>query len=163
QAGLEEQFKKITEASKAASAEAKNFVDRLKEQAATLGKTRAEAETYRASQQTLTGAQREGVDASIAQIAAHDRMQQTLVMVGTGAQLFKLLGNEIYEAARQGSSLEELLPMIADKFSQFADGVNKTELARALLGRAGERLIPLLNQGASGFAAAAREAKEFGA
>src|SRR5882762_8832091 len=81
QADLESQFKKTTEASKAASAEAKNFVDRLKEQAATLGRTRAETETYRASQQTLTAAQREGVNASIAQIAAHDRQQQLLVLL----------------------------------------------------------------------------------
>lgn len=81
--------------------------------------------------------------------------------VGDGAQLFRLLGREIESAVKSGGSIEQLLPMMADRFARFADGPNKAALAIALFGRAGEQLIPELNKGAAGFAAAAREAEQF--
>jgi hypothetical protein len=242
QKGLAEQFKGSGDAAKRSAAEAEAFVRRLKEEADTLGRTRAQVEQYRASQLSLTDAQRRSVDASIAAIAAHDRKAQALASLrslavtataavtayagatvfavkaiideaaelhnlsqslgistaslsayryqmslagvsneefnlamrtlakniseaqsglGDGAELFKLLGNELHEAARRGASFEQLLPMLADKFAEFADGPNKAALAMALFGRAGERMIPMLNQGAEGFRAAAREAEEF--
>ncbi|OGA16473.1 MAG: hypothetical protein A3I63_01970 [Betaproteobacteria bacterium RIFCSPLOWO2_02_FULL_66_14] len=81
--------------------------------------------------------------------------------VGDGAQLFKLLGKEAEDAAKRGAPLEALLPLMADAFSRFADGPNKAALAIAFFGRTGEAMIPVLNQGAAGFNAAAKEAAEF--
>jgi len=82
--------------------------------------------------------------------------------VGDGAALFGLLGKQIQSAVQSGASIEQLLPMIADKFASFADGPNKAALAVALFGRAGEQLIPELNKGAAGFREAAKEAEKFG-
>jgi hypothetical protein len=83
--------------------------------------------------------------------------------VGDGSALFRLLGKDIDGAVRSGASIEKLLPMIAERFSQFADGPNKAALAMALFGgRIGEQLIPELNKGVKGFRDAAAEAQEFG-
>lgn len=241
---LAEQTRRTNESSKAAAEESRRFVERLKEQAETVGKTRAEAERYRASQLSLTEAQRRSVDVSVRQIEAYDRKQQALRFVGRaaaaatvlilgygaavaastkgtidqaaalhnvsqtygiatetlsayqyqmklagvgqaefslgmkalaknisearggsgdGATIFKLLGKDIESAVRSGASMQELLPLLADRFASFADGPNKAALAMATFGgRVGEQLIPELNKGAAGFRAAAREAAEFG-
>lgn len=243
QAALEGQLKQTAAAAKSTSDEAARFVARLKEEAETIGKTRAEMERYRMGQLGLSAAQRDSAEISIEEVQAYERKSQAMNTAsgialaggaailayatstalavkhiidesaqlhnlsqslgvsaeglsgyryamslasvsneefemgmktlakniseaqsgaGDGAALFKLLGDNIYQAARQGQSLEQILPMLADAFSKFADGPNKTALALALFGRAGERMIPLLNQGAAGFRAAAEEAKEFG-
>jgi len=53
---------------------AQRFVERLKEQAATLGMTREEIQRYEASQIKLTDAQRANVNAMLEQIEAHQRI-----------------------------------------------------------------------------------------
>lgn len=243
QAKLNDELGKGAAQSKTSAAEARNFVERLKEQADTAGKTKTELERYRASQQSLTEAQKASVEQSLKQIQAFDEKQQTLATlrtsvavvttavlayagalaigvkgtidsaanlynlsqslgvtaealsvyryqsslagianeefavgmkllarniseaqggVGDGAAIFRVLGVEIEAAARRGASIEQLLPLIAERFSQFADGPNKTALALALFGRTGERLIPFLNQGASGMAELKLEAERLG-
>lgn len=242
---LTEQTRKTGESAKAAAEESKRFVERLKEQAETMGKGGAGLERYRASQLSLTDAQKKSVDASLAQIQAYDKKQQALQFVsraaavatvaiiaygtavaigvkntidqaaalhnlsqsygvsvetlsayryqmnlagisqeeftfgikalvkniaearagtGDGAALFKLLGKDIESAVRSGASLDVLVPQIAQKFSSWTDGINKTALAMAFFGgRIGEKLIPELNKGAEGFRAAAREAEQMAA
>ena len=56
----------------------------------------------------------------------------------------------------------QLLGAVADKFAGFADGANKSALAQKLFGDAGDRLIPLLNNGSAGLRAMADEADRFG-
>jgi hypothetical protein len=57
------------------------------------------------------------------------------------------------------TQLGELMPELAERFSQFRDGSNKAALAAALLGEeAGPRLIPLLNRGREAIEAWSRAA-----
>jgi len=48
-------------------------------------------------------------------------------------------------------STDDALLQISERFSQLADGTNKTAIAISLFGRSGAQLIPLLNGGAEGF------------
>lgn len=56
----------------------------------------------------------------------------------------------------------ELFGAVAEKLSKMEDGARKTAIAQELLGKSGAELIPLLNAGADGLAAAAEEARKFG-
>jgi hypothetical protein len=51
---------------------------------------------------------------------------------------------------------------IAQKISGFADGAEKAAVATAIFGKAGQQLIPMLNQGADGLEAARKEAEALG-
>lgn len=240
---LREEFGKTNDQAKRNAEESRRFVDGLKEQASTLGKTKTEIERYRASQLELTDAQKKSVDASLRQIEVYDRKQQQLQYVtrwasaagvaivalgvataaaaksaideadelnklsqslatsteelsayryqmelagvsnmefaigmrtlsqrvaeaqagvGEGAEAFRVLGPAVADAARRGEPLAVLLPKIADSFAGFDDSTNKTATSLALFGRAGERLIPTLNQGAAGIAQARTEAERLG-
>jgi hypothetical protein len=66
------------------------------------------------------------------------------------ATAFRLLGVSFKDAAGNALGIGQVLPQIADKFANSADGANKTAIAVQLFGRAGEQMIPLLNKGAAG-------------
>lgn len=58
---------------------------------------------------------------------------------------------------------EDALKAVAQRFSEFRDGSNKTAFAVALFGeRIGPKLIPFLNQGADGLEALTEEARKLG-
>ena len=62
-----------------------------------------------------------------------------------------------------GLPLDQTLGRIADRFSQFADGLNKTAIASALFGsRMGGDLIPLLDKGSAGLAELRQRADDTG-
>src|SRR5688572_23004672 len=94
QKGLGDQFGKTSEQAKRAADESKRFVDRLKEEAATIGRGRTEIERYRAGTLQLTEAQKKSTDASIAEIAAYDRKQQTMqfLRIATAAVTTAIVG-----------------------------------------------------------------------
>jgi len=75
-------------------------------------------------------------------------------------------GNKVFDRIgldpKQFRDTETLLRAIAQRFSEVEDGAAKTAAATDLFGRAGVRLIPLLNQGAAGFDQFAREAEDLG-
>lgn len=62
----------------------------------------------------------------------------------------------------QKLNTEDRLRTIADAFSKFEDGPNKSAAAIEIFGRAGLELIPLLNKGAAGFDEARARAEELG-
>lgn len=68
---------------------------------------------------------------------------------GTKAQkdAFEALGISIKDANGNIRPTIDLFRDVADRFSQTADGAGKLAIAQDLLGRAGSRLIPVLNQG----------------
>lgn len=68
----------------------------------------------------------------------------------TYAEAFEALGIKVTDAHGKVKSMSELLPEVANRFAATADGPNKTALAMEIMGRAGARMIPLLDQGASG-------------
>jgi len=66
------------------------------------------------------------------------------------AVAFKALGISVNDASGNLKTADQILPELADKFQSFADGPNKVALAVALLGKQGQNLIPVLNQGSAG-------------
>jgi hypothetical protein len=58
--------------------------------------------------------------------------------------------------------IDQQLNKLADAVSKFADGGNKLAAVRALLGRGGDELIPLLDKGSAGLAEAAAMADRAG-
>lgn len=77
--------------------------------------------------------------------------------------LFQALGIEIKNADGSLRAADQVLEDIADRFSGFEDGVEKSTLAAQLFGRAaGPELIPFLNQGKRGLQDARKEARELG-
>lgn len=59
-------------------------------------------------------------------------------------------------------SLEDAIGKIAGKFAEMDDGPKKAALAMDLFGGAGQRLIPLLNQGEGGLKKFRKEARDLG-
>jgi hypothetical protein len=80
-----------------------------------------------------------------------------------GAQALQLLGVSITDTEGSLRNFAQVLPELADSFSRYADGANKSALASALFGEeAGPRLVPLLNQGSAGLAKLTEEAQRLG-
>lgn len=69
---------------------------------------------------------------------------------GKAGVAFRALGISVTDANGKMRDAGSVLGDIADKFQGFADGPNKTALAIQLLGRQGQALIPVLNQGSAG-------------
>lgn len=57
---------------------------------------------------------------------------------------------------------DDALKQIADRFSQFKDGAEKTAIAISIFGRSGAQLIPFLNAGRDGMEALTEEARRLG-
>lgn len=57
---------------------------------------------------------------------------------------------------------DDVLSDVSDRFSQMPDGATKSAIAVKLFGRAGEKLIPLLNQGRNGLAEMRKEVVRLG-
>jgi hypothetical protein len=63
----------------------------------------------------------------------------------------RALGIDVRDAQGNIRQLDEMLPELADKFSQFANGSNKAALAAALFGEeAGPKMLALLSRGKAG-------------
>lgn len=76
--------------------------------------------------------------------------------------VFDSLGVKVKETDGTLRSSEEVLKDIAQRFSEFRDGSTKSAFATEIFGRAGAKLIPLLNQGRAGLAEMADEARAAG-
>lgn len=81
---------------------------------------------------------------------------------GNGGKMFSLLGINITDVTGRVRTLDQLLPELADRFQNYAEGPRKTALALELFGRDGLRWIPLLNQGSQGLRENAEEAQRLG-
>ncbi len=81
---------------------------------------------------------------------------------GEAEKAFRALGIEIKNADGSLRSNDILLEDLADRFQAMPDGIQKSALAVDILGKSGARMIPLLNGGRAGIAAATEEAKKFG-
>jgi hypothetical protein len=78
------------------------------------------------------------------------------------AKAFQLLGISVSNTDGTLRTSAEVMGDIAQKFSEFRDGAEKTALAVAIFGRAGADMIPLLNAGRDAIAQSNQEAKDFG-
>lgn len=79
---------------------------------------------------------------------------------GPAAQAFRALGISMEQV--KNSSPEQMLMLLADRFSTTQDGVNKTTAAMALLGRTGAQMIPFLDAGRAGLEEFNNVAKQTG-
>lgn len=75
---------------------------------------------------------------------------------------YQALGISIRDSHGELKSGESLLGEVADRFAAMQDGTAKTTLAVELFGRAGAKLIPMLNEGSAGLQKSRDEAKAFG-
>ncbi len=73
-----EEGRRGSEQAKRNADESRRFVERLRDEASTVGKSRVELERYRASQLQLTDAQKKSVDSSLRQIQAYDKKAQAV-------------------------------------------------------------------------------------
>lgn len=78
------------------------------------------------------------------------------------AESMKFLSKNSKEVSTETTKLDELLFIMADKFANMPNGVEKSNMALKVFGRAGTRLIPFLNQGAGGIKKLMLEAKRLG-
>jgi hypothetical protein len=65
-------------------------------------------------------------------------------------------------AHRESKTLGEILPQIAEKIKNLTNENEKVAIAQQLFGKSGERLLPILNQGAAGVAQLAVEFDKLG-
>ena len=79
------------------------------------------------------------------------------------AAAFDAIGVSVKTAEGGLRSSSDVLLEIADRFSRYTDGAGKSALATQIFGKAGETLIPLLNQGSAGIEAQTKLARELGA
>jgi hypothetical protein len=65
-------------------------------------------------------------------------------------EAYRALGISVTNANGSLKTADQILPEIADKFKQMADGPNKVAIAVAIGGKAFDKFIPVLNQGSEG-------------
>lgn len=75
---------------------------------------------------------------------------------------FKKLGISTTDAKGKLRGADEVMSDVAEKLSKLPDGAEKTALAMQFFGRAGARMIPILNEGAEGLAEMRQEARDLG-
>lgn len=78
------------------------------------------------------------------------------------AQAFNAMGISVKNQDGTLRSSSDVLADLAEKFSLYKDGAEKTSLAIQIFGKAGAAMIPLLNAGKEGLQDAAEEAEKFG-
>lgn len=81
---------------------------------------------------------------------------------GPAAQAFGAMGVAVKNQDGTLRSSSDVLKDLAEKFSGYRDGAEKTSLAIQLFGKAGAAMIPLLNGGRDGLEEAGAEAQKFG-
>lgn len=86
-------------------------------------------------------------------VSAFSRLQLGLAQAqdGTGRVKGALDALGVSVTQFRAMSMDKQIQTIAEKFSGWADGANKTAIAQALLGRSGAELIPMLDKGAEGW------------
>jgi hypothetical protein len=81
---------------------------------------------------------------------------------GEASKYFQAMGVSVKDAQGNLRPLDAVMGDVADKFASWEDGPRKIAIALALFGRAGEQMIPLLNQGSSGMRQFGEEADKLG-
>ena len=75
---------------------------------------------------------------------------------------FTDLGLSAKDVTAASGDMWKVLGLVADRFQKMPDGAHKSAIATELLGRSGQQLIPVLNQGAAGIERYRGEAEKLG-
>jgi len=145
---------------------AKEFTESLSEQAVEIQHTAEATGLSTAELQAWQfGAKGAGIDAQEFSMSLR-RLSTALAggadEGGSQTKVFAKLKIATKDAAGHARALGDVLPEIADHFQKTEDGAGKAALAQELFGRAGARMIPLLNKGADGIAELRKEFGELG-
>lgn len=108
----------------------------------------------------MSGADTELMSSSIKKLNVN--MVEAANGQGAAKKAFEELGIELRDANGNLKDNDTILVQVAERMSKMEDGAAKTALAVAIFGKAGADLIPMLNQGARGFADLTDEAKRMG-
>jgi len=137
-----------------------NYSDQVKDTAQAIGVTTDQLQSLAYAAQ-LSGSDFETITMSFRLLS--NQIQAAGADPEQGAaKVFKRLGIAVKDAAGQLRNADAILYDIADRLAPMADGVEKTALATDLFGRAGTKLIPLLNEGAEGIRKLQDEAFKLG-
>lgn len=95
-----------------------------------------------------------------------ERLERSMVAAanatGQQAAAFRALGIDVKDAHGNMKSIDDIMPELAERFKNTANGAEKTAIAIAIMGRGGAQMIPFLNQGAAGLEKFNRIARETG-
>lgn len=80
----------------------------------------------------------------------------------TTIDAFKLLNISQADLAKTGGDVFKVMELVADRMQSMPDGWKKSAAAVQLFGRAGQELIPVLDQGAAGISKFSEDAQRFG-
>lgn len=77
-------------------------------------------------------------------------------------KVFQALGIKVRDAKGHLKSAEQIVPELADKLQKIREPAMRAAVAQALLGKAGQQLIPMLQDGSKGLAENATKARALG-
>ncbi len=94
------------------------------------------------------------------------KLQENMVSAAAGSAAqraaFESIGVSVADANGKLRASDEVMKDVATRFSQFEDGAVKSALATDIFGKAGNDLIPMLNEGREGIEALGAEASAMG-
>lgn len=143
----------------AATKRALDYAGGLGEVSQQLGVTSRDLQVYRyiASQ---VGVEQDTMDSSLAKLTR--TMGQAADGSKAQANAFRDLGVAIQDSNGKLYTAGEILPRLADAFARIKDPATRARLEAELFGRAGQKLDPLLTQGAKGVEVLTKRAEELG-
>lgn len=166
--GIQSAFAGMAEAAAAAFAVDRvvEFIDHMAELGAQvqhasqmLGESAEEVSTFDFAAKAM-GVGADGANTALERLERN--MSQAATEPGLAANAFQALGIKVTDSTGKLRQLDDILPEIADKFHDTADGPAKTAIAIALMGRSGAEMIPLLDQGRAGLEAFKQAAQDTG-
>lgn len=134
-------------------------IDQLNKTSASLGLTTEQLSTYRYAAD-LSGASNEQLEVGLRQL--NKNLVDLANGTGEAKIAFNSLGISAVDAQGNLKNVDDILPEIADKFSQMENGSEKTAAAMRIFGESGTKLIPMLNAGAEGMREMQQEARDLG-
>jgi len=89
-------------------------------------------------------------------------MAEAAAGTGTAGDAFKAIGVAVTDASGALRPVDEVLKDIAEKFAGYNDGAGKSAIATKFFAKAGQDLIPFLNEGRDGLKEMGDEAEKLG-
>ena len=139
--------------------EAINSLDKMDEAAERIGLT-TESLSGLSYAGKMSGVEFEDMTAALSKLSV--KMQDAASGGKEASAWFKDVGVSVKGADGNLKSVDVVLAEVADRFRGFEDGAAKTALAVDGLGKSGAKLVPMLNQGASGLKSMHEEASRLG-
>ena len=136
-----------------------NYADKIQDTAWAIGMTNEELQTLGHASQLSGGSVEQAAEAM-------KFLSRNLVEAASGSQVqaeaFAKLGVRATDSTGKVRDTNAVFSDLADAFQAMPQGAEKTAVALDIFGRAGAKMIPLLNAGSQGISAMRQEAKDLG-